>query len=74
MNITTTKLQSLLESGPQTFRFEKKDGTFRTMTATTNSSWIPEGTVKQDNKKVIRVYDIQKKGFRSITHGTHIEM
>ena len=74
MNITTTKLQSLLASGPQTFQFEKKDGTFRTMTATTNNDWIPEGVVKQDNKKVLKVYDIQKKGFRSITHGTYVEM
>ena len=62
------ELREMLDRGPMTFIFRKKNGDARKMTATTNSKWIPENqSVEQRSDKVITVYDMEKEDFRSIS-------
>lgn len=63
------ELKEMLARGPMTFLFHKKDGAIRTMTATTNPSWMPkeEKLVQRNNSKVITVWDLEKKAFRSVS-------
>jgi len=68
MTFKTDELKEMLERGPMTFLFRKKDGTARRMTATTNRDWIPQRQAcVQRSEKAITVYDMEKKAFRSIS-------
>jgi len=58
----------MLDRGPMTFIFRKKDGAARRMTATTNPDWIPNRErIVQRTEKAITVYDMEKKAFRSVS-------
>lgn len=68
MTVKFTELKKMLNRGPVTFIFEKKDGEPRQMTATTNVQWIPGNKdVIQRSEKVITVYDMEKEAFRSVS-------
>ncbi len=66
-------LKSHLAYGPTTVIFTKKDGTERVMNCTTNSELVPaepivetvEKKEKKVNEEVMRVYDLDAKGWRS---------
>ena len=64
-------LKSLLNAGPVEVTFTKKDGTERVMKCTTKWSYIPEAkqpigeSTLQENRHVIRAYDIDNDGWRS---------
>lgn len=68
MRLQINELKDMLDRGPMTFIFKKKDGDVRRMTATTNPKWIPNGEViTQRTEKAITVYDMEKEAFRSIS-------
>jgi hypothetical protein len=68
MTFEINELREMLDRGPMTFIFRKKDGTARRMTATTNRDWIPERQVcVQRSEKAITVYDMEKEAFRSVS-------
>lgn len=73
MKFEMNELREMLDRGPMTFIFRKKDDSVRRMTATTNSNWIPENqSIEQRSDKFITVYDMEKKGFRSISVDTFV--
>jgi hypothetical protein len=56
-----------LSKGKVTFSFIKKDGTERTMTATTNPELIPGNVVLEQTKTdVITVWDLDKEAYRKV--------
>lgn len=68
MRIEINELREMLDRGPMTFIFRKKDGAARRMTATTNPDWIPDNQrIEQRTEKAITVYDMEKEAFRSIS-------
>jgi hypothetical protein len=68
MQFQIKELKKMLARGPMTFVFKKKDGDVRTMTATTNSEWIPtKEVIHQRSDKAITVYDLEKKAFRNVS-------
>ena len=61
MQVKFNELKKMLNRGPVTFIFEKKDGLPRQMTATTNVQWIPGNKdVIQRSEKAVTVYDMEK--------------
>ena len=66
-------LKGHLAYGPTTVIFTKKDGTERVMNCTTNPTLVPvepvvealEKKEKKLNEEVMRVYDLDAKGWRS---------
>lgn len=64
-------LKSLLNVGPVSVTFTKKDGTERVMKCTTKWSYIPDEkhpigeSTLTENREVIRVYDLDNDGWRS---------
>ena len=75
MQVKFNELKKMLNRGPVTFIFEKKDGLPRQMTATTNVQWIPDNKeVVQKSEKALTVYDIEKKAFRSVSAEAFIVM
>ena len=68
MKFEINELKEMLDRGPMTFIFRKKDGAARRMTATTNPDWIPDNqSITQRTEKAITVYDMEKKAFRSVS-------
>jgi hypothetical protein len=68
MKFEINELREMLDRGPMTFIFRKKDGAARRMTATTNPEWIPNRErITQRTEKAITVYDMEKKAFRSVS-------
>lgn len=68
MRFEINELREMLDRGPMTFIFRKKDGAARRMTATTNPQWIPDNQrIEQRTEKAITVYDMEKEAFRSIS-------
>lgn len=68
MKFEINELREMLDRGPMTFIFRKKDGAARRMTATTNPDWIPDNqSITQRTEKAITVYDMEKKAFRSVS-------
>ena len=68
MTFEINELKEMLDRGPMTFIFRKKNGETRRMTATTNPEWIPNGEkITQRTEKAITVYDMEKEAFRSIS-------
>lgn len=68
MKFEINELKEMLDRGPMTFIFRKKDGAARRMTATTNPDWIPNRErIVQRTEKAITVYDMEKKAFRSVS-------
>ncbi len=68
MQFKINELKEMLDRGPMTFLFRKKDGSARKMTATTNQEWIPDNQkIEQRSEKAITVYDMEKKAFRSVS-------
>lgn len=68
MHIKFNELREMLDRGPMTFIFRKKDGSARKMTATTNSEWIPNNEkIVQRSEKAVTVYDMEKKAIRSVS-------
>lgn len=60
-------LKTKLNQGKATFTFTKKDGTVREMTATLNPELIPGNKeLKQSSEDILRVYDLEAKGFRTV--------
>lgn len=75
MQVKFNELKKMLNRGPVTFIFEKKNGGARQMTATTNVQWIPDHKdVIQRSEKAITVYDLEKKDFRSVSAEAFIVM
>ena len=75
MQVKSTELKKMLDRGPVTFIFEKKNGLPRQMTATTNSQWTPDNEkVAQRTEKAITVYDMEKKSYRSVSADAFIVM
>jgi len=67
MTFEIHELKEMLDRGPMTFIFRKKDGNVRRMTATTNKEWIPgKERIVQRTDKALTVYDMEKQDFRSI--------
>lgn len=63
-------LLKLLSQGPTTVVFTKKDGTTRTMQCTRKIELIPvdqrpKNSIQEENSDNIRVYDLEKNGWRS---------
>lgn len=68
MQVKFNELKKMLNRGPVTFIFEKKNGGTRQMTATTNVQWTPDNKeVVQKSEKALTVYDMEKKAFRSVS-------
>ena len=68
MQVKINELKKMLNRGPVTFIFEKKNGGARQMTATTNVQWIPGNQdVIQRSEKAVTVYDMEKEAFRSVS-------
>ena len=68
MQFKINELKEMLDRGPMTFIFRKKNGDARRMTATTNQDWIPDSQkIEQRSEKAITVYDMEKKAFRSVS-------
>jgi len=68
MQFEINQLKEMLDRGPMTFIFKKKDGDVRKMTATTNNEWIPnKEKIQQRSDKAITVYDLEKQDFRSVS-------
>jgi len=68
MQFEMNQLKEMLDRGPMTFIFRKKDGNVRRMTATTNKEWIPnKERIVQRTDKAITVYDMEKEAFRSVS-------
>lgn len=71
-----TALMEALGKGVVTVTFTKKDGTERTMRCTRSTSYIPiEHAPKSDTSKEevtdnIRVFDVEKQGWRSFNFTT----
>ena len=65
MKVDIKALKSMLAEGPMTFEFNKKDGSRRKMTATTNPEWVGE-SITQKSAKVLTVWDLEKKDYRNI--------
>jgi hypothetical protein len=75
MQVKSTELKKMLDRGPVTFIFEKKNGLPRQMTATTNPQWIPDNTsIEQRSDKAITVYDMEKEAFRSVSADAFVVM
>ena len=75
MQVKINELKKMLNRGPVTFIFEKKNGGARQMTATTNVQWIPEHKdIEQRSEKAVTVYDMEKKAFRSVSADAFIVM
>jgi len=64
--VNINELKSLLAKGPMTFTFNKKDGSQRTMSATTNNSWFDESLYQVSPNKVLTVWDLEKEEFRNV--------
>jgi len=68
-------LKSMLHMGPATVTFTKVDGTERVMQCTLEESKLPPVVIKEDAKprkettstKALRVFDLEKKEWRSFT-------
>ena len=68
-------LKGVLVSTPVTVTFTKVDGTVRVMKCTLESTKIPKVEIKEDAKprkqsdstKALRVFDLEKKEWRSFT-------
>jgi hypothetical protein len=76
-SITHKYLRSLLSEGKiVTFTFTKKDGTDRTIRATTNISLIPKDKkpkfVKTSPVEQICVFDLEKEEWRSLNEDSKI--
>lgn len=68
MTFEINELKEMLDRGPMTFIFRKKNGVARRMTATTNPEWIPnKERITQRTDKAITVYDMEKKAIRSVS-------
>ena len=68
MTFEINELKEMLDRGPMTFIFRKKDGAARRMTATTNPDWIPgKEKIVQRSEKVVTVYDMEKEAFRNVS-------
>lgn len=68
MQFEINELKEMLDRGPMTFVFRKKDGIARRMTATTNPEWIPgKEKIVQRSEKVVTVYDMEKEAFRNVS-------
>ena len=75
MQIKINELKEMLQRGPMTFIFEKKNGGVRRMTATTNAVWIPDNKeIEQRSEKAVTVYDLEKEAFRSVSADAFIVM
>lgn len=75
--VTKDKLKELLQEGPVTVTFLKKDGTERTMRCTTNvKDFLPSPNVVPDapktprkvNPNQVRVWDLDKEAWRSFNY------
>jgi hypothetical protein len=68
MTFEINELKEMLDRGPMTFIFRKKNGDARRMTATTNTDWIPgKERIVQLSDKAITVYDMEKEALRSVS-------
>jgi hypothetical protein len=77
-------LKSMLQIGPATITFTKADGTERVMQCTLEAKELPPVVIKEDAKprketvstKALRVFDLEKKEWRSFTtkNVKHIEL
>lgn len=72
--IEKESVKSLLSAGKLTIKFNKKDGTLRTMKCTLNESLIPgdklpktTDSTKPKSETVQTVYDLESDGWRSFT-------
>lgn len=75
MQVKMNELKKMLNRGPVTFIFEKKNGGARQMTATTNVQWTPDNKeVVQRSEKAVTVYDMEKKAFRSVSAEAFVVM
>ena len=75
MQVKFNELKKMLNRGPVTFIFEKKNGGARQMTATTNVQWTPDNKeVVQKSDKALTVYDMEKKAFRSVSADAFVVM
>ncbi len=72
-------LQKVKSTNVVTIKFEKKDGTLRTMRCTLDFSRIPKSKHPQDvnlpnilkllhDKGILRVYDVEKEDWRSVPY------
>ena len=62
-------LRQILNAGPTNVRFTKVDGTVRNMLATTRSdlfTYEAKGSNTPEKAGTIRVWDLEKKAFRTI--------
>lgn len=73
-------LKPLLKESLVVFKYNKTDGTVRTATGTTCSEYIPEAETPSGNTRyrlsedVIRYYDVDKEGWRSLRTDNFIEI
>ncbi len=73
--VTVDKLKELLKEGKVTVTFTKKDGSHRVMVCTTNKDLVTYKTpditnksTRKENPNQIRVYDLEKNGWRSFNY------
>lgn len=88
MSISKETLQSLLRDGVVEVKFIKADGSKRVMRGTLSQTIIPEefipkakpvedgkpAEVKPENPELVRLFDIEAQGWRSLKTSTILEV
>ena len=73
-----SNVRELLRAGEVLVKFEKRDGTIREMRCTTNELLIPRDKVPHTthltvNSDQVRVFDLDKKEWRSFNMGSLLD-
>lgn len=73
-----SNVRELLRDGEVLVKFEKRDGTIREMRCTTNELLIPRDKVPHTthltvNSEQVRVFDLDKKEWRSFNMGSLLD-